>query len=255
MFILNVSVVVLATWLITHWIKSATSAKIREQLEKEYQEKHKRLESEFAEKEAVLKNKAADQEAALAKRERVVALQEHKLKSVDDRVRFASQTLQVAEEKERDVERREQLLAEAVDSKFAQRERELALREHNLEVIIARRVQQDIKGKQKGIDKNWEYIKREKRTLKANNEKYNEKSASLDEREQKMYERAVLIADHLGVPLKCILDRREKKLVGKIANELTEEYYALMDLVMSCPEYRVKHLLEWMQQFPRSSQR
>ena len=30
-----------AIWLITHWIKSATSAKIRAELEKEYQEKHK----------------------------------------------------------------------------------------------------------------------------------------------------------------------------------------------------------------------
>lgn len=231
-------------WLLASHIKSAKSATIRAELEQEYQEKYKQLESEFAEK-----------EAALAKREQVVAGQEHRLNSVDARVRFAVETLQVAEEKEHDVERREQLLEEAVDSKFAQRERELAHREHNLDVIIDRRVEEGIKGKQKGIDDNWNIIKREKNTLAANNEKYAKRLDELHKHEKEMLARAKLLAAHLGVSLYCILNPKERKLVDELANELPEERYKLIDLVMSCPDDQAKDLLAEMQQFLRNLQR
>ncbi len=224
-------------WLIASHIKSAKSVKIRAELEQEYQEKHRRLENEYAEK-----------EAALAKREGFIALQEHKLKTADERSRQAAEKVREAEELKRKFKEQKQLIASTVDSIVAEREFDLERRERNLEDIIARRVAAGIRGKEVGINKNWEYLFRKERVLR--------------EYEHKILERAQLIADHLGVPLRYILTPREKKLVDQPANELTgehcalrEEHYALIDLVMSCPDNRTKDLLEWMQRFPQSLQR
>lgn len=237
MFILGFIIGTIVVALIMHRYMSSKIDTAKVQSEQERQEMQTRHESELAAKDSMI-----------AKLENKVASYENREKS------FASRWQQLID-RERAVERREQLLAEAVDSKFAQRERELARREHNLEVIIDRRVKEDIKGKEIGIKDNWKIIKREKCTLAANNKKYEEKSAALDEREQEILARAKLIADHLGVPLKCILNPREKKLVGKITNELPEERYKLIDLVMSCPDDQVKALLAEMQQFPRNLRR
>ncbi len=134
------------------------------------------------------------------------------------------------EEKERDLERRERELEQRKQS-FPK----------EAEEIIARRVAEGIKGREIGLADCWKIIKRKFRVV------YN--------RERNMYKRAVLIAEHLGVPLKCILTSKEKKLVGELANELTEERYALIDLVMSCPDDQAKGLLAEMQQFLRNLRR
>lgn len=237
MLIIYVWTIVFAVWLITHWIKSATSAKIRAQLEKEYQEKHKRLEGEFAEK-----------EAALAEREGTVALQEHKLKTADERSRQAVEKIRYAEELQRKFKEQEQLIASTVDSMVAEREFDLERRERNIEETVARKVDEGIRGREVGINKNWEYLRRKERVLR--------------EYEHKILKQAQLIADHLSVPIRYILTPREKKLVDRSANELarepsvlTKEHYELMDLVMSCPEDQLKDLLASTQQFQRNLRR
>ena len=213
------------------------TAKIDKTNAQSQQEMQTHHESELAAKDAEI----ADCKTLISNLNKSVAYYENIQKSSASRWQQLSDRERKVDERERDLESRKRELEQRWQS-FPK----------EAEEIIARRVAADIKGKQKGIDENWHIIKREKRTLLANNEKYNEKSARLDEREQKMYERAVLIADHLGVPLRCILNRREKKLVDQLANELTEERYALMDLVVSCPDDQAKDLLKWMQQFPRS---
>lgn len=197
----------------------------------------------------------AHHKSELAAKDTRIADLENEVAYYQDLQKSFSSRWQQLIDRERKVEERERLAEGLADSLVAEREFDLERRERNLEDIIARRVDADIKGKQKGVDDNWTVIKREKRTLAANNEKCNNRSASLDEREQKMYEKAILISNHLGVPLKSILNPREKKLVGKIANELTEEQYALMDLVMSCPADQAKDLLASMQQFQKSWRR
>ena len=115
-----------AIWLITHWIKSATSAKIRAELEKEYQEKHKRLKSEFAEK-----------EAAIAERERKAAYH------LERETSFASRWQQLID-RERKVEERERKvegkgLDNALDrlAELKKREKALAAQEKQRETLGA----------------------------------------------------------------------------------------------------------------------
>lgn len=241
-FVIQIVIVILIVlyiliWLIASHIKSAHTTSIRAQLEKEYQEKYNRLENEYAEK-----------MAALEKREQKVAFHEDRWNNIDRIAQWASFRHRNADERERnlahwerDLEQRKQLLHRDID----------AIIDYRVENQLAK----DIKGKQKGIDKNWEYIRREKNTLAANNEKYAERVAELNKHEKETLARAKLIADHLGISLYCILNPKERKLVGELANELPEERYALMDLVMSCPDDQAKDLLKWMQRFPQSSQR
>ena len=237
-FILDLSIIgIIVFLLIVRYVKSATTARIRAELEQEYQEKHSRLECEFAEK-----------EAAIAEREGAVALQEYKLKTADERSRQAAEKIRESEELKRKFKEQEQLIASTVDSIVAERECELERRERNLEETVARKVAAGIRGEKVGINKNWEYLFRKERVLK--------------EYEQKILKKAQLIADHLGVPIRYILTPREKKLVDRSANELageycalTEEHYALIDLVMSCPEDQLKDLLASTQQFQQNLRR
>lgn len=221
MVILGISIILftISAPIIAICIEAAKESTIRKRLEQEYQPKLAHLEDELAAKDAIianLENKVADYE----KREM----------SFDSRVQWVSECERAVEEKERNLERREQELEQRTQALY-----------RDNEIIIARKVEEGIKGREKGLTADWRNFFRE--------------SSRFKEDKAKMYERAVLIADHLGVPLKCILTGSEKKLVDQLANELTEERYALMDLVMSCPEYRAKHLLEWMQQSPQNLQR
>ncbi len=130
-----------------------------------------------------------------------------------------------------------------------EKERALERRERDIEEIIARRVAEDIKGKEKGLTDDWRNLFRKSRKLAAVEEKYNQKSALLDAREREMLKRAKLISEHLGVPLEHILTPREKKLVKELSKELTEEHYTLIELVMSCPERQAKDLLATVRLF------
>ena len=187
---------------------------------------------------ACLKSEIAAKDVTISDLKQKLAHHEDRDKS------FASRWQQLTD-RERKVEERERLAEGSADRLVAERECELECREHDLEVIIDRRVSEDITGKQKGIDENWKYLFR--------------KEHKLIEYEHKILKRAQLIADHLGVPLRRILSPREKKLVDRPANELaeepsvlTEEHYALIDLVMSCPDDQLKDLLASMQQFQRN---
>ena len=208
---------------ITHCVKSVKTDRLKVPLEREYQKKHENLESAYAAKVDVLE-----------KREQKVALQEERWKTVDKIAEWASRRLRTADERERDL---------------AHQEHDLEKREHllhrDIEEIIDYRVENQlakyIRNKSKGLTADWRNFFRESSVLK--------------EDKEKMYKKAMLISGHLGVPLYCILNPKERKLVGELANELPEERYALMDLVMSCPDDQAKDLLEWMQRFPQSSQR
>lgn len=228
-----IAVIVFAAWLITEFVKSAKTPAIRAEVEREFHAKEWEFEKTKAEK-----------ETEFAERERNLKGQAYRLQRADEREQEASEKIREVEELKHKLERQA----------YSLEQMKLSLLKEN-EEIIARRVAADTKGHQVGINKNWECIAREKRTLEANKEKCNNRSALLDEREKDMYKRAVLISDHLGIPLKCILNTKGKRLVGKVANELTEEHYALIDLVMSCPEDQLKDLLASMQQFQRNLRR
>lgn len=228
-------------WLIVSHIKSANTAAVRAQLEKEYQEKHKQLENEYAEKESTLKSKATEKEAALKKREQTVAGHEYELKSVSARAQYASNTLREVENWKRDLARRE--------LELEQREQ---LLHRDFEAIIDYRVESQlaeyIRNKEKGLKERERIVNRQSRC-------YTYRLSKCDEREKEMYQRAVLIAKSLGVPVENVFSRKEQKLVDQLANELTKEHYALIDLVMSCPDDRTKDLLEWMQRFSQNLRR
>ena len=115
-----------AIWLITHWIKSATSAKIRAELEKEYQEKRKHLESEHAKKEAALKE-----------RERKAAYHLERERSFASRWQQLIDRERKVEERERKVE--EKGLDNALDrlAELKKREKALAAQEKQVETLGA----------------------------------------------------------------------------------------------------------------------
>jgi len=124
--LIAITAIFTAVWLITHWIKSATSAKIRAELEKEYQEKHKRLKSEFAEREAALKE-----------RERKAAFY------LERETSFASRWQQLID-RERKVEERERKvegkgLDNALDrlEELKRREKALEAQEKRVEILGA----------------------------------------------------------------------------------------------------------------------
>lgn len=180
------------------------------------------------------KSELAAKDTRIADLENEVAYYKDLQKSFSSRWQQLTDREHKVEEKERDLERRERELEQRWQS-FPK----------EAEEIIARRVEKDIKGKEKGINKNWKYLFR--------------KEHKLAEYEQKILKQAQLIADHLGVPIRYILTPREKKLVDQSANELTgeysalrEEHYVLIDLVMSCPEDQLKDMLASMQRFDQS---
>ena len=205
--------------------------------EQKYQTKWAQAESEFAAWEASIaerEQKVAKQEIALIARETVVeereknvAQQEYKVQAADLRSQEASEKSRKAEALKCDLERQAHAL-EQMKQSFLQ----------DSEEIIARRVADGIKGREKGLDDCFKIIKRKFRVI------YN--------RETEMLKRAVLIANYLGVSWKCILTRREKKIVNEHSGEFTKERQALIDLVMSCPDDQTKALLSAMQQYPRN---
>ena len=212
------------------WFKSSRDNKLNAQHEQEIQELQNHYE-----------RKLAAQGVIIADLKNKVTYHDEQDKS------FRSRWQQLIE-RERKVEEREQLAEGLADSLVAEREYELELRERNLEETIARKVAAGIRGKEVGINKNWEYLFR--------------KENKLNEYEQKILNRAQQIADHLGVPIRRILTPREKKLVDRSANELmgdysalTEDHYALIDRVLSCPEDQLKDLLASTQQFQRNLRR
>ena len=224
MFFLGFIIGAFVTALIMHrYISSKTDAE-KAQLEQEH---NNRLKSERAAKDAI------------------IADLENKLAHHNDRDKSFSSRWQQLIERERKVEEREQLAEGLAGRLVAERECELERRERNLEDTVARKVAEGIKGREVGINKNWKYLRRKERVLR--------------EYEHKILKQAQVIADHLGVPLRRILAPREKKLVDQSANELTgeysalrEEHYALIDLVMSCPENQLKDMLASMQRFDQS---
>ena len=199
------------------------------------------MEQDHQKEVASLKNELAAKDDEIANCKKLIALQEERLKKVDKLTQWASRSLRDVSEREHDLARQEY--------DIEQREQ---LLHRDLEAIVDYRVDEDIKNIRKGFDYEWGIIKRKTRNIAADEKECNNKSASLDKRELEMLERATLIADHLGVPLKCILNPREKKLVSKITNELPKERYALIDLVMSCPDAQVKALLAAIQQVLQS---
>ena len=214
-------------WLIPNIIRSAKTPSIKAEVAQEFQ-------AEKTEFKKIINYKETEIEELKQK----IAFHEERDKS------FSSRWQQLID-RERKVEERERLAEGLADSLVAERKRELERRERNLEDTVAHKVAEGIKGREIGLNDCFKIIKRKFRTIY--------------KREQEMYKRAVLIADHLGVPLKCILNRKEKKLVDQLANELagehcalTEEHYALIDLVMSCPEDQLKDMLASMQRFDQS---
>lgn len=227
------------------WFKSLKEDRIKLQLEQEqlvlYKSELAAREAAVAEREQTVAKKESElvhKEAAVAERERNVSFQDDRWKKVDQIAQWASFRLRSADERERDL---------------ARQELDLEQREHllhrDMEAIIDYRVDSQlaeyIRNKEKGLKEREWIVNRQSRN-------YVYRLSKCDEREKEMYQRAVLIADHLGVSLNCILTPREKKLVDQQANELTEEHYALIDLVMSCPENQLKDMLASMQRFDQS---